>query len=186
MAAQETASGKQFAVVGGVTLLQPRSDANTDGGPAPTVSFSYYLNDNMAIELWGAADTFHHRVRDFNGAKLGSMEQRPVALSGQYQFGHADSIFRPLLGAGYYRSSFSNQKINAAAGVLPQDQVSLKTAQGFIGTAGVDMNINATWFARADARYLHSRPQLTIGGKEMGARAKLDPWTVGFGIGARF
>jgi outer membrane protein len=48
------------------------------------------------------------------------------------------------------------------------------------------MNINSTWFARADARYMHSRPELTVNGEGTGDKAKLDPWTVGFGIGARF
>ena len=41
----DTASGKHFAGVGGVTLLQPKNDPidgvkKVDGGPAPTVSFS--------------------------------------------------------------------------------------------------------------------------------------------------
>ena len=41
----DTASGKRFAVVGGVTLLQPKSGPATgidkvDGGPAPTLSAS--------------------------------------------------------------------------------------------------------------------------------------------------
>ncbi|KAG1166803.1 hypothetical protein G6F35_017987 [Rhizopus arrhizus] len=57
----DTASGKHFAVVGGISLVQPKNDRidgikKTDGGPAPTVSFSYYVNDNWAVELWGAAD----------------------------------------------------------------------------------------------------------------------------------
>lgn len=182
--AQKTASGKHFAVVGGIALLEPKSDANTDGGPAPTVSLSYYINDNLAIELWGAADKFHHRARDGAGARLGTFEQQPVALSGQYHFGHADNVFRPFLGAGYYQSNFSNEKLSVAD--VPAGHLGLKTAEGFIGTVGVDMNINSTWFARADARYLHSRPEMTVNGQQIGTRAKLDPWTVGFGIGARF
>lgn len=54
-----------------------------------------------------------------------------------------------------------------------------------IGTVGVDMNINSTWFARADARYMRARPDIKVGGEKIG-EAKMDPWTVGFGIGARF
>ena len=48
------------------------------------------------------------------------------------------------------------------------------------------MNINSTWFARADARYMHARPELSVAGAGTGEKLKLDPWTVGFGIGARF
>ena len=55
-----------------------------------------------------------------------------------------------------------------------------------IGTVGVDMNINPTWFARFDARYLDGSPDLTVNGKSSGESLDLNPWTVGFGIGARF
>jgi len=188
-ASAETASGKHFAVVGGVTLLQPKNDSvdgvvgKTDGGPAPTVSFSYYINDNWAVELWGAADKFSHRVKGADGARLGTVEQQPIALSGQYHFGQADNVFRPFVGVGYYESNFSNEKLSVPDTI---GHVGVETAKGAIGTVGVDMNINSTWFARADARYMHSRPEATIDGEKTGTKAKIDPWTVGFGIGARF
>ncbi|MBD8635460.1 MULTISPECIES: OmpW family outer membrane protein [unclassified Stenotrophomonas] len=184
----DTASGKHFAVVGGVALLQPKNDPidgirKFDGGPAPTLSLSYYINDNWAVELWGAADKFNHRVRGVGNERLGTVEQQPIALSGQYHFGLADNVFRPFVGVGYYESNFSNEDL-VAPGVT--QHIGLETAKGAIGTVGVDMNINSTWFARADARYMHSRPEVKVGGQGTGADAKLDPWTVGFGIGARF
>lgn len=184
----DTASGKHWAVTGGVTLLQPKDDAaagirKIDGGPAPTISASYYINDNFAVELWGAADKFNHRVRGDAG-KIGTVEQQPVALSAQYHFGQADNVFRPFVGVGYYESNFSNEKIDGAS--ASGQHVSLDTAKGAIGTIGVDMNINSTWFARADARYMHSRPELNVGGAGTGEDLKVDPWTVGIGLGARF
>lgn len=187
-AAADSASGKRFAVVGGVSLLQPKSDPaegidKFDGGPAPTLSASYYINDNFAVELWGAADKFNHRVRTAGGAKAGTVDQQPVALSAQYHFGAADNVFRPFVGLGYYESNFSNEKIDGLSDT--GNHVGIETAKGAIGTVGVDMNINSTWFARADARYMHARPDLRVAGSNAG-ELKLDPWTVGFGIGARF
>lgn len=183
----DTASGKRFAVVGGAALLQPKDDAatgigDTDGGLAPTLSASWYINDNVAVELWGAADKFSHRVKSDAGAKLGTVEQQPLALSAQYHFGQADNIFRPFLGVGYYESNFSNEDVAGVDGL----HVGVETAKGAIGTVGVDMNINPTWFVRADARYLHARPELTVAGQRVGSELKLDPWVVGLGIGARF
>lgn len=183
----DTASGKRVAVVGGVAHLQPKDDAaagigDIDGGPAPTLSASWYVNDNMAIELWGAADKFNHRVNSSAGAKLGTVEQQPLALSAQYHFGMADDTFRPFLGLGYYESNFSNEDIAGSDGL----HVGVDTAKGAIGTVGVDMNINPTWFVRADARYLHARPDLNVAGERIGEELKLDPWVVGLGIGARF
>lgn len=120
-------------------------------------------------------------MRGTDGARLGTVEQQPIALSGQYHFGQADNVFRPFVGVGYYESNFSNEDLASDVG-----HIGLETAKGAIGTVGVDMNINSTWFARADARYMHSRPELTVNGDKTGDKAKLDPWTVGFGIGARF
>ena len=92
-----TVSGKRIAIVGGGAILKPDSDPATgldiDGGTAPTLSASWYLNDNMAIELWGAADKFNHRVRGPEG-KIGTVEQQPIALSGQYHFRAADGCDR--------------------------------------------------------------------------------------------
>lgn len=184
----DTTSGKHFAVVGGVSLLQPKNDPadgidKVDGGPAPTLSASYYFNDNFAVELWGAADKFNHRVRADGLGKVGSVEQQPLALSAQYHFGAADNTFRPFAGLGYYESNFSNEKIDGLSGT--GNHVGIETAKGAIGTLGVDMNINSTWFARADARYMHARPDLRVAGQNAG-ELKLDPWTVGIGLGARF
>lgn len=183
----DTASGKRFSVVGGVAHLQPKSGATAgigdiDGGPAPTLSASWHLNDNWALELWGAADKFDHRVRASNNGKLGTVQQQPLALSAQYHFGQADTTFRPFLGVGYYESNFSGEDL---PGISNDLHVGVETAKGAIGTIGVDMNINPTWFVRADARYLHARPDVRLAGERVG-ELKLDPWVVGLGIGARF
>lgn len=182
-----TASGKRFSVVGGVAHMQPKSDAtagigDVDGGPAPTLSASWHATDNWAVELWGAADKFDHRVRSDAGTKLGTVQQQPLALSAQYHFGQADTTFRPFVGLGYYESNFSGEDLTSADGL----HVGVETAKGAIGTVGVDMNINPTWFVRADARYLHARPELRVGGQGTGTELKLDPWVVGLGVGARF
>jgi len=184
----DTASGKRFAVVGSATLLdthsKPANGLDVDGGPAPTISASWLINDNWAVELWGAADKFNHRVKADGVGKVGTVEQQPIALSGQYHFGQADNVFRPFVGVGYYESNFSNEKIDGLS--ASGQHVGLDTAKGAIGTVGVDMNINSTWFARADARYMHSRPEVQVGGSGTGQDLKLDPWLVSFGVGARF
>ncbi|KAG0926616.1 hypothetical protein G6F31_018330 [Rhizopus arrhizus] len=82
----DTASGKHFAVVGGISLLQPKNDPidgikKTDGGPAPTVSFSYYVNDNWAVELWGAADKFDNKFKGPNNVRVG--RQRVPSVRGR-------------------------------------------------------------------------------------------------------
>lgn len=186
--ASDTASGKHWAVVGGGVMLQPKDDAapgirKVDGALAPTISGSYFFNDKLAVELWGAADKLNHRVSGPAG-KIGTVDQLPVALSAQYHFGAADNVFRPFVGVGYYESNFTHEKIDGLAGT--GNKVALDDGRGAIGTVGLDMNITPTWFARVDARYLRERADLRVDGAGVGQDVKLDPWTLGFGVGARF
>ena len=179
------AAGKRFAVVGGAAVLTPDRDPapglKIDGDVAPVISASWYATPNIAVELWGAADKFNHRVRADGAGKIGTVDQQPIALSGQYHFGTADQVMRPFVGLGYYESNFSNETIGGDGA-----HVGLETAKGAIATAGVDFNINQTWFARADARYMKGDAGVRVAGQGTGEELTIDPWVVGVGIGARF
>ena len=179
------AASKRFAVVGGAAVLKPDRDPapglKIDGDVAPVISASWYATPNIAVELWGAADKFNHRVRADGAGKIGTVDQQPIALSGQYHFGTADQVMRPFVGLGYYESNFSNETIGGDGA-----HVGLETAKGAIATAGVDFNINQTWFARADARYMKGDAGVRVGGQGTGEELTIDPWVVGVGIGARF
>ena len=158
------AASKRFAVVGGAAVLKPDRDPapglKIDGDVAPVISASWYATPNIAVELWGAADKFNHRVRADGAGKIGTVDQQPIALSGQYHFGTADQVMRPFVGLGYYESNFSNETIGADGA-----HVGLETAKGAIATAGVDFNINQTWFARADARYMKGDAGVRVAGQ---------------------
>ncbi|MBP6458231.1 MAG: outer membrane beta-barrel protein, partial [Pseudoxanthomonas sp.] len=161
------AASKRFAVVGGAAVLKPDRDPapglKIDGDVAPVISASWYATPNIAVELWGAADKFNHRVRADGAGKIGTVDQQPIALSGQYHFGTADQVMRPFVGLGYYESNFSNETIGGDGA-----HVGLETAKGAIATAGVDFNINQTWFARADARYMKGDAGVRVAGQGTG------------------
>ena len=186
-------SGKKFAVVGGYTLAEPTKNpmiagerTNVDGDGAATLSASYYITDNIAIEAWGAADKFGNRVRTPNG-KVASVDTQPYALSGQYHFGNTQSIVRPFVGLGYFEANTDGEKAEPT-GPLAGQHIGVETAKGAMATAGVDVNITPTWFARADVRYMHDttgQPNVTVDGADVG-KAELNPVTVGVGLGARF
>jgi outer membrane protein len=181
------AAFKRWSVVGGLTFMKPSSrpldgtSLDVDSDSAPTISASYFFTPNIAVELWGAADKLRHDISTSETGKIGSVRQQPVALSAQYHFGTPDQVFRPFVGVGYYYSNFTNEQLTGTAG-----NVDVGNAKGAIGTAGVDMNINTTWFARFDARYMHSSPSVSVDGVGTGRSLDLDPWTVGVGVGARF
>ncbi len=183
--AGSSAYDKRFAVVGGAAILKPDRDPapglKIDGDVAPVISASWYATPNIAVELWGAADKFNHRVKADGPGKIGTVDQQPIALSGQYHFGAPDKVMRPFVGLGYYESNFSNESIGGDGAHL-----GLETAKGAMATAGMDFNINQTWFARADARYMKGDAGVRVGGQGTGEELTIDPWVVGVGIGARF
>lgn len=186
-------SGKRFAVVGGYALSEPTSNpsiagtrTNVDGGTAATLSANWYITDNIAIEAWGAADKFSHRVKTGAG-KLANVDAQPYALSAQYHFGNTQSIVRPFVGLGYFESNYSGEKAEGSAALAGQ-HIGVETAKGAMATAGVDVNITPTWFARADVRYMQDttgQPNVAVDGVKVG-KAELNPVTVGVGVGARF
>lgn len=187
---EQTASGKRFAVVGGYALSEPTRNptiagtrSKVDGDGAATLSASYYINDNIAVEAWGAADKFGQRVRTDNG-KVASVDAQPYAVSGQYHFGSAEKIVRPFVGLGYYESNYSGETAEPS-GALAGQRIGIETTKGAMATAGVDVNITPTWFARADARYLGGKSDVKLDGSHAG-EAKLNPVMLGVGIGARF
>jgi len=157
--------------------------ADLDGSGAPTLSGSWFVNDNVAVELWGAAGKFEQDVNLSNGTR-GSMKQQPIAVSGQYHFGQASQPIRPYVGLGYYQANIDNEHFDPT--VAAGQHVGLGTPNGPIATVGTDFNITDRWFARADARYMHGDSDVSINGNKTGESLKLDPWVVGVGIGARF
>lgn len=185
----------RFAVVGGFSMIQPRnnpiegSDIYVEGSTAPTLSFSWYATENIAIELWGAVDKVDYDLHNANG-KFGGISQQPVALSGQYHFGRADSSIRPFVGLGYFQSKISNVKSSDPA--ISTELVDFESQKGGIATFGADFNINSNWFIRLDARYMKGSSEIRnfVEHGEANPNGKrdvnLDPWAIGFGIGGRF
>ena len=184
-----TAAGKRFSVAAGYALAEPTRNpqingtrTQVDGESAPTLSAAYHVNDNIAIEAWGA-DKFGHRVRTQAG-KVASVGAQPAAISGQYRFGAADRTVRPFVGLGYHETNFSEETATPG-GALAGNRIGMETAKGAIATAGVDVNLSPSWFARADVRYLQGTSDVKLNGVDAG-EAKLEPVIIGVGVGTRF
>lgn len=181
---------KRFAVVGGYSLSEPTrnpqlgdSRMQVDGDGAATLSASYYVTDNIAVEAWGAVDKFGHRV-NIDGQKAGSVEAQPYAVSGQYHFGNAGQTVRPYVGLGYYQTNFDGES-TIESGALAGQRLAVESPEGAIASAGVDVKLSPSWFARADMRYLQGKSDVMLDGANAG-EAELNPVMLGIGLGARF
>jgi outer membrane protein len=83
------------------------------------------------------------------------------------------------VGLGYYEANYSNETLSSG------NRLGIENAKVAMATAGVDLNINPTWFARADVRYMQGKPDVKLDGVKVG-EAELNPVTIGIGLGARF
>ena len=189
--ATTTASGKHFAIVGGYAHQEPTgngdingNEAEFDGSGAGTLGVSYYLNDNVAIEGWGAINKFDHRVTTAADGKIATVGSQPYALSAQYHFRDADATVRPFVGLGYFQSNISDEDQDNI-GPYANHHIGMSTPQGAIGTVGVDLNFTPNVFARADARFLKGSSDIAVDGTKVG-EADMDPVVIGVGVGARF
>lgn len=188
--AQDNDAPRRFSVVAGYAHMVPKSDPGTitgskadlDGQGAPTLSGSWHVNDNIAVELWGAGKV--ETEVDLADGGRGSIKTQPVALSGQYHFGQSGQAIRPYVGLGYYQANVDSEEFDAS--VAGPNHVGIGTPKGVIGTVGADFNITDRWFARADARYMKGDAEVKVAGEETGEELQLDPWMVGVGVGVRF
>lgn len=185
------ASGKHFAIVGGYAHQEPTGDgtiagskAEFDGSGAPTLGVSYYLNDHIAFEGWGALDGFSHRVTTAADGKVATVDASPYALSGQYHFRDGNASVRPFVGLGFFQSNINHEDPDNA-GPYAGSHIGMTTPKGAMATVGLDLNFTPHVFARADARYLHGGTDIAVDGTKVG-EADFNPVVIGVGVGARF
>jgi outer membrane protein len=152
---------------------------------APEFDFSYFLTDNIALELIAA--TTRHDVKAKGTAvgdiDVGSVWALPPTLTLQYHF-LPHSRFSPYVGAGvnvtfWYGASPANP---------PVTHFSVGTGIGPAIQAGIDYNISGHWFANVDVKqiFLNTNAHVDALGTTVKAHTALDPLVVGMGIGYRF
>ncbi len=156
----------------------------TTNSVAPEADFSYFLTDNIALELIAA--TTKHDLYAKNsplGAsyRVGSTWVLPPTLLLQYHF-MPHERFSPYIGAGlnvsiFYATSAANNAVTS---------LSMKSNVGAAVQAGFDYNFSGHWFANFDVKQIFVNTEASINGGAIRAKTALNPFVVGAGIGYRF
>lgn len=154
--------------IGGVT------DVSTS--VVPEADFSYFLTDNIAVEVIAAVT--RHTVSNSVAGRVAAVSLLPPTITTQYHFAPQASV-RPYVGAGLNYTFFYDAN-SALAGMKFSHNV------GFALQAGVDVPIRDNYFLNLDVKKLFLNTSATAAGGTVRAKASLDPWLVGVGIGARF
>lgn len=166
----------------GVGYIQPTDSYSTtaagalraDGNARPTLTFEYFIADNVGIEVL-AATPFEHDIQLQGTGDVAKAKHLPPTISLQYHFTN-NSRMTPFVGAGINYTHFWDEK---GTGPLAGTAVSLDDSWGYALHAGIDFAVSEKAAIRTDVRYIDIETDATIGGAAVG-KVKIDP--VVFGV----
>ncbi|AER57272.1 outer membrane protein [Pseudoxanthomonas spadix BD-a59] len=179
----------------GVGVVDPKSDAGDLNGAAlglgklptevdsdtkPTVTFEYFVADNIGVEVL-AALPFKHEISIKGVGKVGETKQLPPVVSLQYHFVN-DTKATPFIGLGVnYTTFFSTD----AKGALAGTNLDLDDSWGVAAHVGLDYAINDTSAVRVDLRWADIDTDVKVNGAELGS-AEIDPLVYGLAYVLKF
>lgn len=158
------------------SATSPNINVNVEDRWIPEVDLSYWMTDNLALELVLTYPQKHDVA--LNGASIGSVKHIPPTLLLQYHFMPKATI-QPYVGIGLNYTRFSS--VNLAGGAITMEKDSI----GLALQVGADIKISKNMYVNLDAKKVKIDADLYAGGVRA-ANLKIDPWLVGVGLGWRF
>ena len=155
-------------VVGGSTKV-------TDS-VVPEFDISYFVTDNFSVELIAAVT--RHTISNSTAGRVSAVSLLPPTLTAQYHF-DPRGLIRPYVGAGINYTAF----YDARSTLTP---IKFSHSFGWALQAGVDVPVREGYFLNFDVKKLFLDTSIDASGGAVRAKASLDPWLVGMGVGVRF
>jgi outer membrane protein len=160
--------------------LVPGADAEVETEVLPTLTLTYFLNKNLAVELFCC---FAHLEAEGKGAiagtDLGDFWVFPPALTLQYHFDPVGG-FKPYVGAGVQYIHFFSEGTSDLG-----PKIELDDAIGFTLQAGIDYSLGGGWYLNADVKKTWIDTDANWG-PTVSADVDIDPWIFSLGVGYRF
>lgn len=146
----------------------------------PTLGFSYFLTDNIAVEA--ILGTTRHEISAVGGGGSVDVHETwvlPPVVTLQYHFNPRGRV-SPYVGAG----------VNAMVFYGGDDKngftVDLDNGVGGALQAGVDIGLKGPWSLNLDAKKVFFSTDASINGGALKSDVTLDPWVVSAGVARRF
>ena len=157
-------------------------DAEVDTEVLPTLTLSYFLNKNVAVELFCCFAKLEAEGKGgIKGTDLGDFWVFPPALTLQYHFDNFGR-FKPYVGAGVQYIHFFGEGRSDLGGA----KIDLDDAFGFTLQAGVDISLGGGWYLNADVKKTFIDTDASWKGTGITADVEIDPWIYSVGVGYRF
>ena len=163
----------------------PGASADVDDAIVPSLTLAYFVNQNIAIELFCCFAQHGVDGRgSLSGLELGETWIFPPALTLQYHFNPVNGM-KPYVGAGVQYINFFDTS-SEIGGKLDIDEAWVFTLQ-----AGADFELGRGWYLNGDLKYTfletdaHFRGALG-GAADIDTEFKLNPLIATLAIGYRF
>ena len=167
----------------GVHAVDPKSDngslvdgalkVDVDTDVKPTLTFEYFVRDNLGIEVI-AAWPFEHDISIDGLGTVGSTKQLPPTVSLQYHFNSKGKV-SPFIGAGVNYTTFFSEDTR---GALEGSKLKLDDSWGLAAHAGIDFAVGERSAIRVDARWIDIDTDVKLDGTDIGT-VNIDPIVYG-------
>ncbi len=167
----------------GVALVSPKSDNGALAGAAatvndsaqPSITFEYFLRDNLGIEVLGALP-FKHSIY-LNGGFAGETKQLPPTISLNYHI-PTGSKFTPFVGLGVNYTKFFDTS-------SPLGDLKIDDSFGVAAHLGADYALSDKAALRFDLRYAKIESDVSLNGAGIG-KVEIDPLVTGISYIIKF
>lgn len=178
-----------FGLIGVLPVDGGRVDAiggtpSASDAVTPQLDLTYFLTPQVSLNLIAATTRHDVKVRGsaLGDVDLGRVWALPPTLTLQYH-PLPQSRVSPYLGVGVNYTVFYGEGGGRSA---PVSKVDVENSWGWALNAGIDYEVSPRWLINADVKKLFLRPDVSVNGGAIGARADLDPWIVGASVRYRF
>lgn len=160
-------------------------DVTVGNDSVPEIDFTYFFNNNFALELIAATTTHAVGVKNsaLDGINLGNVSLLPPTLSAQYH--HEMGNFKPYVGAGLNYTMF----YGAESGDTRVKTVTYENALGYSLQVGADYKVAENLYINFDVKKLTLSTDVTVktyAGTTVESEVDLDPYVIGLGVGLKF
>ncbi len=172
----------------------PGSKVDIDASTRPVLMATYGVTDHLSVQA-GLGAPYKHALSGAGAmagtGQLGTFKALMPAVFGQYRFFEAASMVRPYVGLGLTYAHFFDATGSGALtavthiGSAAPTTFKIDNKLALTGQIGVAVSLGDRWFA--DLSFTKTRLKTTLNfssGQHQDIR--LDPATVGVGIGYRF